>query len=100
MLPPNCLFGLLGLSGSWLHETDHFNKTNQINQITRRWLISASDVPSSNGGLGESLETRGLIFLACFSLPRILRLSEVAHFSPVAFVAVKLYAPVEVKATG
>jgi len=40
------------------------------------------------------LEARGLIFLASCPLPRASRLIEVAHFSSVALLAVKLNAPV------
>jgi hypothetical protein len=58
-------------------------------------LISASDVPSSWEAWGERLEARGLIFLASCLLPRTSRLIGVAHFSPVAFLTVKLNAPVE-----
>jgi hypothetical protein len=49
---------------------------------------------------GERLEARGLIFLVPYPLPHTSRLTEVAHFSSVALLAVKLNAPVHVEENG
>jgi hypothetical protein len=60
-----------------------------IRQTTRPicpadWLLSASDVPSSNGGLW-----------ACYLSPLAIGIIDMAHFSSVALRSVQLKAPVE-----